>query len=137
MEVKKLKKSLIYIASFVFLLVMVFGVFSLSVYANDEPPAGETPDVLTNPLGSFRTLQQAPSQVGTIIGGIFGVVGALAVLMIVYGGLMWMTSGGNQERVKKGRDVLVWATVGIVVIFSSYIILNFVLNVLTGTTAGQ
>lgn len=55
-----------------------------------------------------------------------GIIGAIALIMFIYGGLVWMTSGGSSTAIKKGRDTLVWASIGILVIFSSYAILSFI-----------
>ena len=51
----------------------------------------------------------------------------------VWGGLMWMTSQGNTERVTKGKNTLVWAVIGLVIIFASYAILSTVFDALRGT----
>lgn len=71
---------------------------------------------LNNPL-RVDTPQQL---IGQIINSVLGVVGSLALLMFVYGGITWMTSSGNQEKIKKGRDIIVWAVIGLAIIFSAY-----------------
>ena len=81
---------------------------------------------LANPLG----VTKIPDLIGKIIQGALGVVGSLALLMFIYGGLTWMTSGGNEEKIKKGKQILVWAVFGIVIIFTSYSILNLVFEIL-------
>lgn len=85
---------------------------------------------LDNPLGGINTAQDL---IGQIINAVLGVVGSLALLMFVYGGLTWMTASGNEERIKKGKGILMWATIGLVVIFTSYTVLNFVIGILGGT----
>ena len=73
---------------------------------------------LKNPLGdSIDTPQKL---IGKVINAILGVVGSLALLMFVYGGLTWMTSSGNSDKVKKGRDIIVWSAIGLAIIFSAY-----------------
>ena len=47
--------------------------------------------------------------------------------MFIYGGLVWMTAAGANEKVQKGKDILIWATVGLVIIFTSYALVRFVL----------
>jgi hypothetical protein len=59
---------------------------------------------------------------------IFGLVGSLALLFFVYGGIMWLLSGGNPERVKKGTEIIKNAVIGIVIVFTSYMIINFILT---------
>lgn len=80
---------------------------------------------LANPLGSVTTPQ---ALMGRLINSVLGVVGSIALLMFVYGGLTWMTSSGNDEKVKKGRDIILWSTIGLVVIFMSYALTRFVLS---------
>lgn len=59
---------------------------------------------------------------------ILGITGALMLLMFVYGGFTWLTSAGNKERVEKGRQAIVAAVIGLVIVFSSYLIIEFVKN---------
>ncbi|MFA6393583.1 MAG: pilin [Patescibacteria group bacterium] len=61
---------------------------------------------------------------------IFGLAGSLALLFFIYGGIMWVISGGNPDRVKKGQDALKNAVIGLVIIFTSYMIINFVMTTL-------
>lgn len=65
--------------------------------------------------------------IGTIIKAVLGVVGSLALVMFIYGGLLWMTAAGNTERVEKGKKTIVWAVLGLVVIFTSYALVKFIL----------
>jgi hypothetical protein len=66
--------------------------------------------------------------IGIVINSVLGVVGSIALLMFIYGGLTWMTSSGNAEKVKKGRDIILWSAIGLVVIFSAYALTRFVLS---------
>jgi len=117
-----MKKIIITISFSVFLFFSIF----LPAFAGDSAcPGGGV--CITNPLAaggidSFQTL------IGRAINSILGVVGSLALVMFVYGGLLWMTSGGSNEQVKKGRDILIWATVGLVIIFSAYGLVRFVIQ---------
>lgn len=82
------------------------------------------PITITNPL-NVSTPQLL---IGRVINSILGVVGSLALVMFVYGGLIWMTSSGSSDQVKKGKDILIWAAVGLVIIFSAYGIIRFVIQ---------
>ncbi|MFA5358668.1 MAG: hypothetical protein WC310_02510 [Patescibacteria group bacterium] len=57
-------------------------------------------------------------------------IGGLAFLMFVIGGFFWIFSGGNEEKVKRGRDIMMWSIVGILVVFSSYALLTFFLRMI-------
>ncbi len=63
---------------------------------------------------------------------ILGIVGALTLLMFIYGGFMWILSGGSSDKVQKGKDIIIGSVVGLVIVFSSYLIISFVSNNLLG-----
>jgi hypothetical protein len=85
---------------------------------------------LPDPLASGTTHLTVPSLIGRVISGALGVVGSLALLMFIYGGFMWMLSGGNDKMITKGKDTLMWAALGLVIIFMSYVIIHFIFTTL-------
>jgi len=107
-------------------LILISGllVFSFPVLAADSVACD---GCLVNPLGSITN---PVDLIGNIIFAILGLTGAIALVMFIWGGLQWMTAAGNSEKVTKGRDTLLWAVLGLVIIFSSYAILNAVLGIL-------
>lgn len=54
-----------------------------------------------------------------IIKAFLSLVGLIAFVLIIYGGFTMMTSAGAEDKIKKGRDVLFWAIIGTIVIFSA------------------
>lgn len=88
-----------------------------------DPSSGK----LCDPLGNNGD----PAVVANkIIKGLMGLTGILALIAFIWGGILWMTSGGGQERIKKGKTMMIWAVLGLVVIFGSYAILDVVLTAL-------
>ena len=87
---------------------------------------------LPNPLGKGKT--DIPTLLGNVINSVLGIIGSLALVMFIYGGIIWMTSSGNAEQVTKGKNIIIWATIGLVVIFSAYALVNFVLTKALGVT---
>lgn len=61
---------------------------------------------------------------------ILGVVGSITLLMFVYGGLMFLISAGSSEKVAKAKSILVAAVIGLLIVFTSYLIIRFVLSAL-------
>lgn len=59
-----------------------------------------------------------------------GLAGSMSLLFFIYGGVMFLISGGNQERVSKGKQIIIGSVIGIIVIFTSYTIIGFVLGAL-------
>ena len=87
--------------------------------------AGQT---LQNPLGT----NNPDDVIANIIRVFLGIVGVIALVYFIYGGFMMLTSGGNADRIKKGRDTLMWAIIGLAVIFGSYCITEAVFRALSG-----
>lgn len=79
---------------------------------------------LDNPISS----NSIPALIGRVITAVLGVVGSIALLMVIYGGFTWMLAAGSSEKIKKGRDIIVWAMLGLVVIFTSYALVRFVIT---------
>ncbi len=87
---------------------------------------------LVNPLGE----EDVRVIIGKVISAALSVVGTLALLMFVYGGVLWLTSRGDTKMVQKGKDTLMWATLGIVIIFASYVIVNaLIVGITTGSAS--
>lgn len=86
---------------------------------------GAAAPTLPNPLGGTTDIRTI---IGRVISAALGISGSIALLMFIWGGMLWLTSGGSPERIKKGKDAIVWAVLGLVLIFGSYAILNFVLG---------
>lgn len=57
---------------------------------------------------------------------ILSIVGSLALLAFVAGGLMWMLSAGNTEWVTRGKQTIIGAVIGLAVVFTSYMIIQLV-----------
>ncbi len=115
------------------LLLFILSVFISLFFVHAQalpPPLVGIPDstntvTLPSPLPKDMTPQIL---IGKIIKAVLGIVGSLALVMFIYGGFTWMLAGGNAEKVTKGRNILVWATIGLVVIFFSYALVKFVLG---------
>jgi len=104
--------------------------FSSDGIGSTSQPDGST--VLENPLGT----NDPRVIIGNVIKVILGIVGSITLAIFIYGGLLWMTSSGNTERIKRGRDTLVWATIGFMVILGSYTVVNFVIQSITKPPTG-
>jgi len=70
--------------------------------------------------------------IGYVIQAVLGIVGGVALVMMVYGGFQWLTAAGNEEKVKGGTQTMLWSAIGLILVFSSYIIAKTVLGVIYG-----
>lgn len=63
-----------------------------------------------------------------IINWVLGLLGIVAVIMILWGGFTWLTAAGNEEKVEKAREVISAAVIGLVIILLAWAIVNYVLG---------
>jgi hypothetical protein len=59
-------------------------------------------------------------------------MGAIMFGLVVYGGGLWMTAGGNNEQISKAKNIMIWAALGVMVMLASYIVINFVFTQIAG-----
>lgn len=74
---------------------------------------------------SSSTLQVLFGEVSTLL---VYLVGAVAVIFIIIGGLRYVTSNGNEKSVEAAKNTLLYAVIGLVVAIASYAIVQFVLT---------
>lgn len=60
-------------------------------------------------------------------------LGIIAVSLVIYGGFVWMTSNGNEDKIKTAKKILKNALIGLIIILSSWGIAAFILRQLTGS----
>ncbi|MBR0403054.1 hypothetical protein IJI55_00675 [Candidatus Saccharibacteria bacterium] len=65
--------------------------------------------------------------INTIINVLLGVIGIVAVIMIIYGGFKLVTSEGSADKVKSGKETILYGVVGLVVALLAFAIVNFVI----------
>jgi len=96
---------------------------------------------LTNPIGSTSNNPKGTTDIRVILGNIVQVgltiIGAITFMIFIIGGTYWLLSAGNADRVKKGTETMIWAVIGLFVVFGAYGILSTVISGLTGRPAND
>lgn len=77
------------------------------------------------------------STIARIIRVAMGLLGIVAVVIILIGGFTWMTAGGNDEKVGEAKKWIFAGIIGLAIILSAYAIANFVLTQLINATTGN
>jgi hypothetical protein len=123
---------------FILLFLIFLSCFIVYDFCMAETPANPPPTNLIDPLGGKLSSDPNAPQIliGNIINAAMGLVGSIALAMFIYGGFIWMMAAGNSEAITKGKNILIWATLGLVIIFSAYALVQFVFTGigLTGAT---
>lgn len=94
--------------------------FAAATQINLAPPSGAIASV---------ELKNIPQFVITLL-FVVGIIVALAFL--IYGGIKWIISGGDKAAVDAARKHIVAAIIGLVIVVTAFVILNFVFQILFG-----
>ncbi|MCF7820682.1 MAG: pilin [Candidatus Pacebacteria bacterium] len=137
MKVKFLKQPLFVLSA---LLVAVF-IFSSPVLATTSNNYGLDDTVNSNPdlKSAFQVdeINEAggaenfiATKTGRVIGQVLSFLGVIFLILMIVGGIQWMTAGGNQEKVAKAKQLITSAIIGLVIVFSAYAVTAFIGTIL-------
>ena len=108
----------------IFLLILAFFLLFFTpifVYGQDKIE-------LQNPLEV--NMDNPAVLIGYIIQAVLGLVGGISLLMMVYGGFQWLTAAGNEDKIKSGTQTMLWSAIGLVLVFSSYLLVSTIFGIL-------
>lgn len=101
--------------------IFIGAMFSATaVLAGDYGLGSAAPDDLK------KVSPDLPSLIGKILGSALGFVGTIFFVLIIYAGLTWMMSAGNEETVTRAKKILTAAIIGLVIVLSAYAITTFI-----------
>ncbi len=121
-KVKSQKKVLIVCTFIIFLLA--FFVNSNEARANDY---GLNQTLSVDGLNNALTKNSDLSiTIGTIVGAVLAFVGVIFLILMIYGGFLWMTAQGNDQQVEKAKNLITAAIIGLIIIFAAYAITAYI-----------
>lgn len=129
-----MRKALLTIPSATGLLLL-----SVQLAFATPPPAPTT--VTTCPQAPFDVLCNFTSAsfgpiVGVIVTMLFIIAVVVALLFLIWGGIRWITSGGDKAQVETARNHIVAAIVGLIIVLLAYFVIQIVLG-LFGLSVGS
>ncbi len=112
--------------------LMVLGLMVVNMFGANIALAQGAIDITTDQPGIIGQLSGGQTGlrgiVLTIVNFFLTFLGLLAVIMVIYGGFLYVSSAGNEENVNKAKKILLYAVVGIVVIIVSFALVNTILG---------
>lgn len=108
-------------------LVAVFGVVSFVPSVASASPASQIRGGV-NSVGGDKEGSDLGSRVRTIVNILLYILGAIAVVMIILGGIRYTTSNGDSSAITSAKNTILYAVVGLVVAILAYAIVNFVIT---------
>ena len=114
-----------------FLILSVFGIAAfLLVLPQPQVSALSVMDGVNaaHGTGTPTALFGSAGIITTITNTLLFIAGALAVIMIIFGGLRYVTSAGSSSSVTAAKNTVLYAIVGLIVAFLAFAAVNFVLG---------
>jgi hypothetical protein len=123
-----MKKTLAFISATTLYLFSAANAFAteLQLCPKDGIAAGLC-DKSKDPTTGFGSI------ISTLINGAFVLAIVAALGYLIYGGVKWILSQGDKTKVEGARNHVVAAVLGLVIVFMSYLILNIVVKIFTGS----
>ncbi|MBU1029056.1 Ig-like domain-containing protein, partial [Patescibacteria group bacterium] len=117
---------------FTFLIILLFGIAIFALPALAQVDLGLE---YGESLGLTST--DIRITIGRIINAFLGLLGIVAVLLILYAGFLWMTAGGDSQQIDKAKAWMRNGVIGLVIIMSAYAIASFILGAIQRGTLGE
>lgn len=98
------------------------------------PLAARAQEGLTGVPSPTGTAQgELPEVILRILNYVLGIVGIVALAYLVYGGFMYITSAGNEDKIETAKGIITNAIIGIIVIGVAAVLVNFVIRGVGGS----
>ena len=104
---------------FVFFFTAIAPVLALNI---DSDPVINSVNYVADLWGT----QDLRVSIARTIRIILGFLGIIAVVIVIWSGLRWMTAGGNEDKITKAKGILIAGLIGLFIILSAYAIATFV-----------
>lgn len=128
---RKLLKSRLF--SVIFGLILFVGLFYWvpDVFAQ-QPPPPQADLGLQFAQGTGLSTTDIRVTIARIIRIAFGLLGTVAVVIMLYGGFIWMTSGGDQNKISTAKKILINGAIGLAIILAAFGITEFIIRTVLG-----
>lgn len=98
-----------------------------ATYATDVCSSDAAPEV-KKAAGCSGNTDALPEILITILNSIIAIAGLIAVIYVIIGGVNYMTSAGDANKLEKARKTILYAVIGLVICALAFVIVNFVIN---------
>lgn len=119
----------------VFGILLAGALIALAVFATPGPTQAQTAFSIED-IGTSIGLGSADLKevVINIIKWVLGILALVGVVMLIYAGILWMTSAGNADRIERAKKIIIGAVIGLVIVLLSWAIVTYVVKTFLNTT---
>jgi len=138
-NIKKDKRAVFLMILFISFIFLLFSFSVLAAEGVNKALEGLNTSASKGFLGEADTknidedqgvITSLPNAIGTVVGAGLAFIGVLFFLLIIYGGLLWMTARGNEADVEKAKNLIQAAVVGLIIVLGAYAITSYISELL-------
>jgi hypothetical protein len=130
--IKKLRLMLLSLSSVFALAVPAVATVSVSAFSqtdiNAQTCSGTSGDLAGGTAGCTQNESTFNKYATLIVNLLSVVIGFVAVIMIIFGGFKYITSGGSSEKVTGAKNTILYGIIGLVIVALAQVIVQFVLH---------
>jgi len=97
----------------------------------DGTMANKSIGCITAPSGIINTESSIVDLVLKVASGMISVVIGLSVIFMIYGGIKYITSVGNDDRIQVAKRIIFWSILGLITSITSYFVIQFITGVIS------
>lgn len=114
------------------IVVCVFGIFNFVSAENADPTITQALKNANTAIdkfpGDMPKSDDISGYAGKALYQVLGIIGTVALLIFLYGGIMWMLAGGKSDQIDTAKNTMIWASIGLFAIFMSYAIIQYLVK---------
>lgn len=124
----------------IFFSLLLFSTGAIPVSAQED--LGTAYETVTEGLGvtaeqaGFEDVMTLPEMIAAFFNVILSLTGLAFLILLVYGGIMYLTASGDAERAKKAMRLITQAVIGIVILLAAFALAQFIFSQLSQTLTG-
>lgn len=114
---------------------LAFSVSDTGLYetATGTDASGNAIKGASNPFDPSQKFMDAGTFLATyVVQPLFAISGIIFLAFFLYSGILWMTDQGDAKQVDKAKKIMVYSTIGLIIMLAAFSITNLVLNAISG-----
>ena len=119
---------------YILIVILSLLVFSSSALAAGLQDSTANLNIAAGQAGYDPSVTSPESIIAKVISTALSFLGVIFLILMIYGGFLWMTARGNDQQVDKAKNVIIAAVIGLIIVVSAYAITYFVVSELGGET---
>ena len=126
------KLTKLFIAAFT-AITLSLGLIATPVFA-DDICSTSAPDEVKAAAGCGSELKSLPDTIQGILNGVIIALGTVAVVVIVIGGITYITSTGDAAKLQRAKSTIIYAAIGLIICALAAAIVNFTVGIINSNT---